>query len=221
MTTQAVMKARIADDITRSDLDTQIEEAITTAIEAYQHVRFWFNETRDATFSTVVAQRIYTEDDADFIPNVLKIDFLTVELGATDVRFLKRVSPAEMEDQVENTTTSGQPFDYSYYDQSFHLYPIPSEIWTVRMHGQAFKAAPASDTEANNVWMVEAARLIRSRAKYELAVHVLQNGELAIAMSPDAPPQGTKGGHETYRSFKDLKGRTSRQVGSGKIVPYD
>mgnify|MGYP003487895577 FL=1 len=44
MTTLATMKDRIARELRRSNIETQIGEAITTAIDAYQTERFAFAE---------------------------------------------------------------------------------------------------------------------------------------------------------------------------------
>jgi hypothetical protein len=38
--------------------------------------------------------------------------------------------------------------------------------------------------------MNAAERLIRSRAKYEIALHVTRNATMVSAMSPDEPPAG-------------------------------
>ena len=221
MTTLAVMKARIASEMARDDLTSDIASAITTAIEAYQHERFYLTESRDNTLTTVASQRIYTSSDAPWIGEILGIDFLKLEISSTDVRELERISQGEMEDQAGNTTATGQPDQYSIYDEALHLYPIPSQAFTVRHYGTVLRAAPETDEEADNIWMTDAERLIRSRAKYELSVHVTSNGDMAIAMSPDPPSPGTRGGHETYREFMRLKARSAGALGSGSIKPYD
>ena len=74
MTTLATLKSRIADDISRSDLTTQIANSITDAITYYQNRRFFFNETRSETFDTVAAQSLYRSSDDAAIPTFARLD---------------------------------------------------------------------------------------------------------------------------------------------------
>jgi len=79
------------------------------------------------------------------------------------------------------------------------LYPVPVSAYKCWIGCHLAMPPPASDTEENNVWMTprNAERLIRCRAKYEIAVHVTRNPTMAQAMSPD--------NGETYRSYMELK----------------
>ena len=58
MTILSVMQARIADDLARPDITNQIADAINDAIAHYQSTRFYFTETRTASFSTVAGQEL-------------------------------------------------------------------------------------------------------------------------------------------------------------------
>ena len=51
MTTFATLKARIADDLRRSDLDDQIGNAVLDAVKRWEGERFWFNEKRYRFFT--------------------------------------------------------------------------------------------------------------------------------------------------------------------------
>ena len=75
------MKTRIADEIARDDLTTQIGYAINDAISAYNNERFYFNETRDLTFYTVASQELYTSSDLADMPNILKIDWIKLYIN--------------------------------------------------------------------------------------------------------------------------------------------
>lgn len=167
--TLGAMKKRIANEINRSDLDDQIADAIVTAIKAYQDVRFWFNETRSFTFTTVADQDIYTSSDDADIGNIQKIDYLKVDVGSYSYTLVQQ-SP-EWFDAGANTA-SNIPGFFGFYDESIRLYPVPSEAYTVRVACVEKVAVPASDTEANNPWMIQAEALIRCRAKAELYSHI-------------------------------------------------
>lgn len=207
MTTQTVMKARIADELARSDLTSQIAYAITDAIDRYQAERFWFNESRDLTFSTVASQEYYTSSDNSLIPNLYAIDYVVMTVGGV-VNELSRYTPAQIERLSDNGTQTGEPTSYAYFQKKIRLYPVPTQVYTVRAAGHVKVAAPASDNEADNVWMTDAERLIRARAKYNIALDVLRDTDLATVQAA-----AVNDAHE------QLKGRTNRQVGTGIIAP--
>lgn len=214
MTTLSALKATIADDVLRSDLTTQIAAAITNAIEFFQADNFYFSETRSSTFVTVADQARYTvSDDAD-IPLFVKINdvFLTDSNG--DIDPLARADPEEMEWLLDASAATGEPYQYSYYEQTFALYPVPDAVYTIRPMGIIQRAAPASDAESGNVWMTDAYELIRCRAKWYLYGHTIQDFDMAIAMG------GQDGmGGATGAAYRRLKAETSRKARSDRIVP--
>jgi len=217
MTTLSAMKTRIAQEVRRkayADVDSimqsAIDDAITSAIGAYNDERFFFNESRDTTFPTVIDQEFYDSSDAADLANLLKIDYVTLSDGAQSYQLIADY-PAEIESASSSSTATGQPGWYLFYDRKIRLYPIPtSAVWTIRVAGTFKYAAPASDAEADNFWMTDAERLIRCRAKYELGLHVLRDLEMAQTM-----------GSATSEAFEQLKRRTARmtQRSDGKVRP--
>jgi hypothetical protein len=201
------LKARITDDLARSDLTSQIAAAITDAITHYQDARFYFNETRNVTFSTVAGQQIYTGSDVPEIPKFTVLDAVYVTVSGT-VYDICREYPQEIETLSDSSATRGQPWSYSYFDQSIRFYPIPDQAYPVRIQGHIRLDAPASDGDGNNAWMNEAFELIRCRAKRLLAAHVIKDMELLQVM--DAM--------ETS-AFERLVAATSRRIATGHIVP--
>jgi hypothetical protein len=183
VTTQTIMKARIADELARTDLTSQIAYAITDAIAAYTGERWHFNESRTTvSFSTVDGQEFYTSSDDADIANIRKIDYAVLYVG-DDVRKLEYRCPEDMEYLSANGTQEGTPWSYGWYDNKLRLYPVPDAVYTIRIAAHVKVAAPASDGEASNPWMTDAERLIRSRAKLELAIHVLRDDALAATMA--------------------------------------
>jgi hypothetical protein len=67
-----------------------------------------------------------------------------------------------------------------------------------------------------NRWFTDAEKLIRSRAKYELAINVLRDGELAQAMSPHAPAPGQPPG-AAYDAYQMLQAENLRMQQRGTI----
>lgn len=210
MTTLTIMKDRIARELRRSNITTQIGEAIATAISAYQDDRFFFNEKRSVTFSTVANQEFYGIADAADLGNLVKIDYVKLRVGNTVFDMIGD-RPDWMEGMSDNATSTGQPGWYVWYERQLRLYPVPAEAgWEVRVAGVYRYAAPATDDEANNFWMTEGERLIRSRAKYELATHVLMDVGMAQVMTAN-----------TTEAFNQLKKKTNKltQMDNGRVTP--
>ena len=207
MTTLSALKSEIADDLDRSDLTATIASEITNAIRHYQSKRFYWNETRDDTFSTAASQTWYSStDDAD-IPTFIHIDGMWVVESSTNY-YLTRVHPVFFEDLIDGTAASGRPFDFTYLNRQIGLYPIPDAVYTVRMMGHVLIDAPASDSEANNLWMTEAFDLLRFRAAKRIYRHKLKD-----------PDNGLIAAQDEAAELERLQGETNRRVGTGKLTP--
>lgn len=207
MTTLTLLKAEIADDLDRTDLTSAIASEIPKAIRHYQNTRFYFNETRDETFATVGAQKLYSSSDDTAIPKFIEIDQISI-LDGTEFIELEQMSPEDWEALTASGTVTGRPTDYCIYDQKIGLYPIPDAIYTVRMAGLFMKAAPASDSEANNVWMTEAFDLIRARVCSKLALRKTRDMEFAAAQKADEVDE-----------LNRLKSETASRIGTGFVTP--
>lgn len=183
MSTFGVMQDRIADELNRTDLTTQIQYAIKTAIKVYDKQRFWFNESRSFTFSTVAAQEFYTSSDNSDIPNLLAIDTVQIAITSTDKYLLQRVPYEQIEAISSNgTVDQGQPTWFAYYNKQIRLYPIPDAAYTIRVSGHWALTDLSLTTDTNN-WMTDGEILIRSRAKRELYTHVIRDLDGAAAMA--------------------------------------
>ena len=215
MTTLATMKTRIASELRRSNISTQIASAIATAIESYQHERFWFNETREITFNTVSGQWQYDDGDEPDLALVLRWDYVKAEIG-DNIYTLLPMSAEEIDTLNSDGDFTGQPLNWAFYNNQFLIYPVPNDAFPIRIAGMIAKAAPASDDEAGNPWMTHAERLIRCRAKYELYEHVLMDAVQAAKFSPDNDLG------PTAKALSELRSRTAwltNQGGAFEIRP--
>lgn len=205
----ATMKARIADEIARDDLTSQIATAINDAIKFYQNKPFYFNESRTLTmFNTVIGQDIYSSADNANIPYLYFIDYIVVNVGGT-ITPLTRTDPEIIEIENMAGTNNGEPTKFTYYDKQLRIGPIPSGAWPLRVAGKIRIAAPASDAEANNPWMIDGEKLIRSRAKYELALNWTKDMDMAQTMAA-----------QVTETFDDLECETNRRAGTGMVRPF-
>ncbi len=206
MSTLTVMKARIADELARSDLTSQIGYAITDAIAAYQDEEFDFSEQR-FSFPTVVDREFYTSADHVNIPLMEKIEFVKLYISDTPTE-LEAMTPSRIEAAQANGIFTGDPSGYCFMPEStvrsLRLYPIPAAVRTVRIFAKVRPAAPATDGEANNYGMTEGERLIRCRAKFEVFKHVIRNAAKADEMIP-----------LVQEAFDQLKNRFMRRTRTG------
>ena len=191
MTTLGIMAERIADELRRDDLSTAtevrvldaksgIEDAIRSAIRKYRGERFYFSQSRsDVVFSTVAGQDKYTKTDLAAIDRITKIHYGFVTISG----FAHRLIPMEQERiEAANLGSSAlvsQPAFYSYFAQTITIEPIPSDVWALRFGCDMRAAAPATSSEADNPWMVEAFDLIRWHAKALLYADVIKDAEKA------------------------------------------
>lgn len=83
MSTYAQMQAKIADDLNRSDLTTQIQREINRAIRKYASIPMWFSSTT-ANFTTANGQFSY--DTSDGLPsNIRIVDYIRINQSAPTV----------------------------------------------------------------------------------------------------------------------------------------
>ncbi|MBV8839049.1 MAG: hypothetical protein JO000_21155 [Alphaproteobacteria bacterium] len=211
--TLGYMKDRIADELGgRSDLASQIAVCVSDAIAVYQAHRFRFSESRDlCQFNTVAAQEFYTATDNATIATLYLFDYVTVTLGVTNFA-LSRRQPEDVELLSQTGTQRGMPLVFSYYNEQLRLYPVPDAAYPMLVAGHMAIAAPSSDSATGNRWMLDAERLIRSRAKYELAVNYgVDYPDLAARMHPETGA--------TADAYSELKQVANKLTGRGRVTP--
>ncbi len=214
MGTYATINAEIAVDLTRSDLTTQIAQATLDAIEYYSAERFWFNETRGATFPTIdgtsdyiVASSIFPADPT--ISDFITIDYVQFAQSSTNKWMLDRICPEEMEELLVGAP-EGQPTCYCYQDLTFRLYPIPDAVYTVRVAGHyRMQALTGSNS---NAWTNAARNLIRARARLYLYARNIKDVDMAKVRFAQADEQS---------ELQRLREETSKRITpSGRIKPW-
>lgn len=208
MATYGDMQSRIANELLgRSDLVTEIQNAIQDAIKDYERQRFWFNELNGVDlFNTVAGQEFYTSIDSAYIASIAELDVVRIlvyqnryPLNRRDWQFMERVSIS--------TTSRGLPVDFAYYAESIRLYPIPDRAYPISLFGTQRLATLADDGDSN-AWTNEAERLIRNAAKRIIQTEVLYDPENA-ALAERAEAQ----------ALASLNAETQRRLGTGRIRP--
>ena len=180
---------------------------MSSAIAAYQVEPWAFTESRTTTFDTVDGTEFYSGSLSDLI----KIDYVKIIIGNTPYN-LEAGDPSQIESWSQSAGIEGEPTTYVWYGEQMRLYPVPNSVWVVRVAGTFKVAEPDDDDEADNAWMTKAERLIRSRAKWELAMHVLHDEELAARMSAAV--------EEAHRDLKTQLMRKVMPSGRYSTMPF-
>lgn len=207
MGTLAQLQARIASDLTRDDLTSQIADVVADAIKFYAKQKFWFNQSRNLSFNTVAAQSDYTTLGSVSAADIIELDALFVTQGSS-VFGLTHFEPLQFEYLASPTANYSLPSAFTYVDQAIRLYPAPDAVYAMRAYAHYKLPYPADgDT---NAWTDDAEDLIRSHAKMLLFLDVLQDDEGAMRMQNKIP---------VLLDF--LRAETSKRTVNGRITPTD
>lgn len=206
----------------RSDLAANgtILRYINNAIEIYQKERFRFNELTPRTpftLNTIQGKYFYDATDDARIARLYAIDYINYVLGTT-VEKMERRKPEDIYLALQTGQEAGPPQSWAWDGNSIIVYPNPpAQVYTLTIGGYLQYPGPTDGADITNVWMNEAEMLIRSRAKYEIAVNVTRNDEMAELMSPHAPPPGKAEGHAAYWAYCMLKGEANKIRGTSRV----
>ncbi len=209
MATYGNMQARIADELDRSDLLPQIQNAIVTSIKVYQRRNFWFNE-RSFQFSTVVGQEYYGATDNAQIASSPNLQILRLQYGGGVRWELPRQTFEEVDQLSASRDWRGVPEVFAYRGEEIRLYPIPSQVWPIDCFN-IYRIPDPPDNSDSSEWFNEAEELIRTAAKIDLLINVIRppnlSDELAGLLAQKA------------RALGDLTGETGFRESWGAAVP--
>ncbi len=179
MSTFKQLRDRIAADLRRSNLDTQIGEAINDAIAEAAKTRFYFNEMVDQTFNTVDGVEYY--DDLGLV----EIDAVWFLQGTSryNISIVNQLTANDL--ASGNPQTSGQLDEIARYGKKFRLYPIPNGIITVHLDGYGkLTPSPLALDADTNAWLTEGELYIRALAKRNILRDVIRDyGEAKVLES--------------------------------------
>ena len=205
MSTFGIMQDRIADELARTDLTSQIAKSIQTAIRHYERERFFFNETQ-STLTTSIDQEYYAESDFATAPAIVEIDSARITVNGSNYTLIRR--DFDYIDQIAtNADLTGDPTDYAYYNKKIRLYPIPDAARVIVV-SHVTKPATLSATTDTNAWMTDAEEMIRMKAKADLFYNVIRNPEEAQVCE-----RAARMAHDS------LWMETVQRISSGKIRP--
>lgn len=174
MATYIETQQRIASEISRDDLTTNIRQEILSAIEYYKQRRFWWNETTGTT--TTVASTNYVSLPSDFVD----LDILQITVGSNTTKLLQQTYDDIVGWDINGQT--GQPTSFALYQDRVRLYPTPNDAYTITFH-YVKALAELSDDADENAWLTDGEELIRLHAKKMLYANKIRNAKAAQDMA--------------------------------------
>lgn len=174
MATFGSLKSAIADQIIRSDLDSQIGRVINQAITYYnQRYALWFTADSDSTTMTVGSRTMpslptswgFERPDVAFV----------IVRDQTNYPLMK-VSLAQLE--AMETQINGFTQFYAFTGEDYINYPYPDTAYTLRRYWQKSYAELSGDSDTND-WLNYAERLIEAKALADLYLKYRHEPETA------------------------------------------
>lgn len=199
------LKARIADELARTDLTSQIALAITDAIDIAAAHRFWFSEVRGLEILLTAGQAYYTNAD---IQALVEVDNLYLWLNGNQRRNLLVAPNARLDALYNGTLPSGSPLRWSRYENELRFWPTPDQAYTVYLDGST-KGQPMQNDTDSAVWTTYAERYVRALAKLQLYAEVIRDEDQALAQSKLA---------ESY--LENLQSASESRVMTGEMEAF-
>lgn len=210
MASRTDIEAQIADDLDRTDLSTQITNAVNAAIRAYRFERLGFNEAYRVTATASIS--------ADFLAlseisvRFRKIDRLRLVRTAGDYLDLYRRDYDWIMSR-QDVRVVCQPAEYAIYNETIQFDSMSDATYVLLLDGikelgtgttASFSAGDAS------AWFNDARELIRHRAKREVYAHVTKEMDLASAAAAAEKD-----------AFNTLRSEINQQESTGFIRPTE
>jgi len=207
MSTFTTLASKIADDLARSDLTSQISDAILEAIRFYEGERFFFNEAhaQTATLSTSAVAIAFSALPVRF----LEIDRIRLALGSGSYDDLEHRSYVDLM-HGQDAQATGQPIEFALYADSVQFDVKANQNYTLVMDGLKSLGNTASNTytvSSSVSWFTDGRDLIRAAAKKSLYMNVTKDAEQALIAN-----------QAEMLALNMLRGKTN-QRGSGYVVP--
>ena len=165
VSTYAQLQSRIADDLNRTDLTSQIQQCILLAIQHYKKERFWFNETNATATATVSSAQLAAPTD------LLVIDKLYIVISGKNVELIAR----GLNEIIEfRATTNGRPRAFCYYRNQFELDRLCDQAYTMNLNYLKELTALSSSSDSNG-WTIDGEDLVVFHAEKKLYANVIKD----------------------------------------------
>lgn len=165
MSTYVQLQSRIADDLDRTDLTSQIKQCILLAVQHYKNERFWFNEVKASAAASVGSAQVGAPSD------ILRLDHLYIVVSGIDIE----LKPSDLNSIIEfRPTGNGRPTSYCYYENQFELDRLSDSAYTLHLYYLKELTALSADSDTNG-WTTDGEDLIVFHAEKMLYANVIHD----------------------------------------------
>ncbi len=176
--TLAEMRARIMDELQRTDLSGQINNAITEAADYFRRDSFFRNDAFDTSTTTVAGTNVYMAP-----ADVAEIRQLAITVNHTKYPLkLRSWEYINAEDSNTLNPVAGPSVEYAVILQSsgmaIRLFPTPDGAYQLQYDYVQIVPAPVHDADSN-FWTLEGREMVRAYAKYLLRMTLLNDPQSA------------------------------------------
>lgn len=169
MSTYSALQSRIADDLDRTDLSSQIQQQIKQAIRHYKGHRFGFNET-STTLTATVSQNYVTAPT-----NLVAVDGLYLTRGS----YNELLTPRPLNDIIEGRRTSNAtPTSYALYAGKFELDCPSVSAYSMPLY-YVYELTELSANSDTNGWTEDGEDLIVFHAEKILYARIIKDAKKA------------------------------------------
>jgi len=223
MPTLGDLKAKIAQDLRRSNLTDEIADAIPDAIRDHDTERFWWNDTAPSAYKLTVTPNGGTgtngptggpAGDVYFLapqPAIGLQEFVKIDMVRAQIPVVWYTVKATDWDKLEffySTLSNGQPSWWAFQQGYLRIYPLPSQPYNLRIFGQ-YRLIPLVNDTDSNAWTNQGFNLIRYTVLKRLFSYPVRNAE-QVANAEQAG----------MRALDYLRRETDRRSRQGRMRAY-
>ena len=195
MSTLQSVRERVADQLARSDLSSQITTEIQAAIRRYNRRPRSFTEARGGVITAVANEGFYSTIDFSGAAGSMATTALTAYpvrdvvsfsyiRGSSDDYEVERIDYRTFERLRDNTTPGSFPTFYAVYADQVCFWPYPTSAQTFTVSAVIKPPVPTQDSEGS-VWFDKAEELIVERASEMVALKYLKDPEESAMYGAD------------------------------------
>lgn len=213
--TLGVQVDRIADELARGDLSSQIILEYKSAISYYESQRNWNNEVRLSTSLTASTAAEFT--DLPATRPCIDIDTVSINETSGEYKLIER-RPYAWFEQKQAGGITGEPTHYCVYGNQIRWYPIPDDDYTMMVSGIFEDSSTLTSTACSTFWTNDLpSDLIRARAKAAVQINYLGDQAVKQEMIQVANEGYLSAMERAYH--KALLRRIKNRITSGFVEP--
>lgn len=217
MATLGDIVTTVADQLARSDLNTQIKAEVQNVIRRLRSENLDLSELRSLTLETVAGQTWYdsvstatvaglaTPAATVSVRDILSIQYMREAPGGSQLlEGMRPISYLDLERLQEGSTSSGDPEYYALYGGQLALWPTPGAVQTIYLSAVVRPVIPSLDADTS-VYFDEAQELVEAMTASRVALKYAQDEQMAAMHA--APVAGLLQALRAVSSSRRASGR--------------